>query len=402
MNQIPTLFAQKKDCCGCEACKTACPKGAISMSEDECGYRYPVIDEAYCIGCGRCKAVCAYQKRVEARTPKAAYAARSSDRAQAKKSASGGIFAALASEVLASGGGIVFGAAYSDDRRVHHIAIDSADALEALQGSKYTQSETGDCYKQAQEALKAGKKVLYSGTPCQIAGLYGYLGRDYENLVTVDLVCHGVPSGKMFRDYLSSIEAKEGGGIKDFSFRDKSLGWGKNGSVTLEKEGKTLKKKLWESESPYFYYFGQGVLARENCYSCPYASANRPADLTIGDFWGIERAHPDYLKDGWKEKEGISLILANSEKGVSALEAYGRLIEKKPSTFEKIAAGNHNLRAPSDPGKHESILADYRAGAWKALETRYQKKIGWHRYASRLKSLLPSGIKRTLKRMSQK
>lgn len=405
MNQtarkIPNLFEQKTDCCGCEACVNACPKRAISMVEDECGFRYPHIDESLCIACGRCKKVCAFQNKEETHSPIETYAARSSDRELAKKSSSGGIFAAIAAEVLASGG-IVFGAAFDKDWSVHHIPIESIDELNKLQGSKYTQSATGDAYKKAKDALKAGKTVLYSGTPCQIAGLYGYLGGDHEKLITIDLVCHGVPNDRMLREYLHGIEAKVGGEITDFTFRDKELGWGINGSVTLRKNNKVQKKILWRSESSYFAYFLDGWIYRENCYRCKYASAKRPADLTIGDYWGIASAHPEYLKDGWNEQEGISLIIVNSEKGCSAIKAFGQKLDLKPSAYDKAAAGNDNLNHPTAPGKRNEIIETYRNGGWDAVELRFKSKNRKQIYLGKVKHMLPKGVKRFIRRTLRK
>nr|MCR4903058.1 Coenzyme F420 hydrogenase/dehydrogenase, beta subunit C-terminal domain [Butyrivibrio sp.] len=196
----PVLFENKKDCCACGACLNICPKQAISMHEDEYGFIYPVVDEKLCIGCGACKKDCSYQNKDETNVPLECYAAVSKNKDQAKRSASAGIFSALATKTLLNGG-VVYGAAFDKAWNVNHISIGSADELYKLQGSKYTQSNTGKTFSEVKKALIEGKNVLYSGTPCQIAGLKGFLGKDYNNLLTVDIVCHGVPNNKMFKEY---------------------------------------------------------------------------------------------------------------------------------------------------------------------------------------------------------
>lgn len=397
--KVPVLFSRKGDCCGCGACAAACPMQAIAMVEDPFGFLYPVIDEEKCICCGKCKKVCGFQSWQVSNTPLRTYAAVSEDRGQSAQSASGGVFAAMASQVLERGG-LVCGAAYDADWTVRHELIAQPRELVRLQGSKYTHSHTRDAYTAVKAALEQGKTVLFSGTPCQISGLYGYLGGDRENLITVDIVCHGVPSGRFFREFVHSLERENSAEAVAFSFRDKKLGWGKNGSITLKKQGKTYKKYLWENENSYFYYFAQGALSRENCQSCPYACSARPADVTLGDYWGIEKAHPDYLRrEPMSDAVGISVVVANTEKGIAALERYGHGLCLHESTFEKAAAGNHRLRSAAGSDRREAVLQEYAQGGWDAVEARFRKKIGWRRYTSRLKAMLPTPAKRFLKRL---
>ena len=312
------LFENKKDCCGCGACFNACPKNAVSMQEDDFGYIFPVIDSSLCVECGKCKQVCAFQNHAETNTPQEVFAAAAKNSDIIMNSSSGGVFTALAGHIIENGG-IVFGAAFGEDWNVRHIAVENKDQLRLLRGSKYTQSSTGTAFRQAQELLRKGKTVLYSGTPCQIAGLKGFLGKEYDTLLTVDLVCHGVPNNRMLSDYIKLLEQKENGKIVKFTFRDKSIGWGKNGSAVIESpNGKRYRKKLWESASSYPYYFAASLICRENCYSCRYACSNRPADITLGDYWGIEKAHPQYLSDKLHDdSKGISVVIANTAKGSS-------------------------------------------------------------------------------------
>lgn len=387
--EIPVLYNEKKDCCACGACLNVCPRQAIHMVEDACGFCYPQIDENLCVKCGRCKQVCAFQNSKVENSPVRVFAGIAKDVSIRKVSASGGIFAAIAKKALEEGY-VVFGAVLQTDFVVKHIGIRSVEELWKLQGSKYTQSDIGQTYSEVKESLALGKKVLFSGTPCQIDGLYGYLGRDNENLLTIDIICHGVPSNKMFMDYIKSL----GEDISSFVFRDKSIGWGINGNATIN--GK--KKHIWQSSSPYLYYFTKGWIYRDNCYQCKYTCSHRPADITLGDYWGIEKQHPEYLgKDGWDEAKGISVIIANTSKGEATVNETGYALDLKESTFEKAAEANHQLRLPSDPGKRDDILRLYNDAGWTAVEKHFKDNIGWRYYSSLIKSFLPNSLKRFIK-----
>lgn len=388
----PCLYVEKRDCCGCGACLNICPKQAISMVEDEYGYRYPHIDEAVCVGCGMCKQVCSFQKEHDLHNPLYTYAAVAKNKQLIEKSSSGGVFASIASCFLKEQG-IVYGAVLNSNYQLQHQKVEDIKDLGLLQGSKYLQSDLGRCYKEVKELLENDTKVLFSGTPCQIDGLYGYLGRDYANLLTVDIVCHGVPSNKMFIDYVQTL----GETVTGFTFRDKSLGWGKNGSAIVS--GK--KVKLWESQSAYLYYFSRGWINRSNCYVCKYASLHRPADITLGDYWGIEKQHPDYLRQGWDEKRGISLVIVNTDKGKKCIDKCKFAIDFKISKSELAVVGNSQLREPSKPGRRKEILGEYLSGGWTGVEKSYKKKMKWRRYSSQVKSLIPMKIKRFLKAKRQ-
>ena len=395
--QIPVLYQEKSDCCGCGACMNICPRKAISMTEDECGFVYPEIDVELCIRCGKCKKVCAFQNTEEINYPLKTIAAVSKNKEQASNSASGGIFAAIA-ELFIKNNGVVYGAAFDEMWNVSHREISKVEELHVLQGSKYVQSNIGLTYTQAKEKLENGKKVLFSGTPCQIAGLKKYLGKKYENLLTIDIVCHGVPSGKIFQSYIKYLENKEDGTLKYFTFRDKKIGWGINGCAKFETpSGKIKEKKLWQSASSYLYYFVKGWIYRENCYYCKYAGKNRPGDITLGDYWGIEKEHPEYLQSsGWDENKGISVVIANSEKGEKYLHQI-ECLDTRPSLFEKAARANDQLNHPSSEGKRNEILSAFMKAGWCELEREYQKSIGLKRYASQLKAMIPKKLKKCLK-----
>ena len=393
------LFNEKKDCCGCGACFSVCPRNAISMEEDACGYVYPRIDDTLCVECGKCRQVCAFQNHTETNTPKEVYAAAAKSSDVIQNAASGGIFTVLADAVIDKGG-VVFGAAFGEDWSVQHTAAESKEQLQKLRGSKYTHSSTGDTFRQVQKLLKEGRYVLYSGTPCQIAGLYGFLGKAYENLLTVDLICHGVPSNRMFQDFVKALEQKENGRVVSFSFRDKSMGWGKNGSAVIESGGKTYRKKLWESASAYPYYFAKSLLSRENCYTCKYACANRPGDISLGDYWGIEKSHPEYLgKNGFDDTKGISAVIANTDQGKAALQLLQETACMKESAFEAAASGNERLRHGSECSpRRAELLALYEKDGWSALEKYHSDSVGLKKHMSFVKSLIPPALKRCLKR----
>ncbi len=394
VKSTPTLFDNKADCCACGACVNICPLGAIALKEDECGFLYPCINETVCVGCGKCKTVCNFQNNVCTNIPSETFAAVTRHSKILENSASGGIFASMAKTIL-NLGGVVFGAEFTNDFTIRHCSVADENQLHKLQGSKYAQSNTENTYKETKELLESDKKVLYSGTPCQIDGLKGFLGKDYENLITVDIVCHGVPSNKMLKDYIAVIENSHGGKATAFTFRDKKLGWGINGSVVINEK----KYKLWQSASSYFYYFLKGWIYRENCYKCKYASMHRPADITIGDFWGIEKEHPEYLKKvGWDAAKGVSLIIVNTEKGRTFFETAKENIDYELSDFNLAANHNHQLNYPTEIGNREEIISIYKEKGWNGLHKRFNEKIGFHKYSSQIKSMIPKSLKAFLKR----
>ncbi|MBE5834817.1 MAG: 4Fe-4S dicluster domain-containing protein [Butyrivibrio sp.] len=389
----PVLYLNKEDCCACGACLNICPKQAISMEEDELGFLYPQINKSLCIGCGACKRVCAFQNTDVENEPIKCFAAISRNAEQSKCSASGGVFAALATKIIKEGG-IVFGAAFDEGWNLRHTSVDCIDQLKVLQGSKYVQSNTLNTFSEVEDELNKGRMVLYSGTPCQIAGLFGYLGRDYNNLLTIDIVCHGVPNNRMLKEYIYLLEKKFRGKLSAFTFRDKAIGWGINGSAVIN--GKKIK--LWQSASSYIYYFTKASIYRENCYKCKYAGKHRPADLTIGDFWGIEKQHPEYLdKNNWNFPVGISLLIGNTIKGIQYINDISDYIDLKESTFHSVSVGNAQLQQPCKRDTRDEIVQFYKEYGFEALDNRFKKKIGIRKYSSILKAFLPNKVKILLK-----
>ena len=331
----------KHNCCGCAACVQACPKQCISFNEDEQGFRYPLVDESVCIDCGLCEKVCPVIHQADAKKPLKVYAAQNPNEEIRLKSSSGGIFTMLAESVIDEGG-VVFGVQFDKNWEVEHAYTESKEGLAAFRGSKYLQSRTGETYKQARDFLKAGRKVLYSGTSCQIAGLKKFLRKEYENLITVDVVCHGAPSPLVWRTYLNEFKKcpkgiagknsvcsslNETPVITGISFRDKSTGWKKFGFVLRGKSAsKADKNTVLSSVNTYkddvllyetldynlfMQVFLNNLCLRPSCSICPAKSGKCGSDITLADYWGIWNHYPQ-----WDDDKGTSLVLVNSSKGL--------------------------------------------------------------------------------------
>ena len=337
----------KKDCCGCEACAQCCPKRCISMQEDGEGFLYPRVDHSLCIDCGLCEKVCSVLHQDTPSEPLTVYAAKNPDDEVRRASSSGGIFTLLAESVLAENGG-VFGALFDKDWNVVHDYTESKKGLGAFRGSKYVQSRTGETFNQAERFLKAGRKVLFSGTPCQIMGLKRYLRKEYDNLLTVDFVCHGVPSPLVWRKYieetlvrqdekiqfrptLNHLFSDEMPLIEGISFRDKCLGWKKYSfALTLSKvttagEKNTVSLSSIFYDNAYMQAFLANLTLRPSCHACPAKCGRSGSDVTLGDFWGIEKIAPELDDD-----RGCSLLIINNPGVKGKLQKEGCLLAEYP------------------------------------------------------------------------
>jgi len=402
------LFENKESCCGCGACANICPKGAIAMKSDDLGFSYPAIDLNRCVSCGICKKVCSYQNGISLHEPVCAYAAVNKVQEQLEKSASGGVFAAVATYFLERGG-VVFGASldFEDGHPIAHlIGIEDVSQLECIQGSKYVQCAVEETYKQAKQNLDAGKEVLFSGTPCQIAGLYGYLMKDYSNLWTMDVICHGVPNICFFDDYLTMVGKKYGGIPIEYSFRNKMRGWDmKNARLDLKQQTGTVKHAYIPARvTSYNTLFYDCDSFRDNCYNCPYACKERVSDMTIGDFWGIEREHPELLKQAeFDERKGISCMLINTQKGI---ELCGKLSDKiylSESSFGKIAKKNGQLNHPSIRSERRKIVMEiYQKYGYDGVEKWFHKKYKKQIMIHSIYNVLPRKLRVALKSMIRK
>lgn len=394
------IYDNKINCCGCGACMNICPKQAISIKPDEYGFIYPEIDEIKCIECGLCKKVCGYQAEIIVPVINHTYVAVAKDENILANSASGGVFASLASEVI-NHGGVVFGCAMemvNNKLTPKHIMIDELKDLIKLQGSKYVQSFIGDTYNQVKNALNVKPVVLFCGTPCQIDGLKYFLQmKEYDNLITVDLICHGVPNAQMFQDYISKLEKKLKGKIIDYKFRDKSKSWGSNEKAVYLKSNTELSKLFSSGESSYYSLFLESSICRENCYSCKYANSNRVGDLTIGDFWGIEKEHPQYLKDIHTGK-GVSCIIANTENGRKTVNTFCGNLKLFPSNIQKAANQNNQLNHPSRKPKERDVIMElYKEKGYFAVDEYWKKAQGIKYYISIIKSKIPQKVKTRIK-----
>ena len=342
------LVKDSYSCCGCGACMNVCPKGAIEMREDPAGFKFPHIDTSKCIECGLCLKVCKFENP-ELAYPRAAYICQLKDENTLALSTSGGAFRAMAEKIIERGG-VVFGCAYTENKDglvPTTIAVDNIEELPKLSGSKYVQSEMGFAYKKAKGFLDKGRLVLFSGTPCHISGLYSYLGKPYDNLYTTDLICHGVPNLKMFQSELSRMEKKYKSKVKSFCFRDKRIAaWGKyKYSFELE-NGETHNGILYDSA--YLDLFLKGEIIRDSCFKCPYARQERVSDITIGDAWGAEIAHPNFeeLKGGiFNFKKGLSLALINTERGENFFSDLCAL-KSQQVDYKGMAKFNKMLNSP--------------------------------------------------------
>lgn len=333
----------KTQCCGCEACVQVCPRHCILFEEDEYGFCYPHTNMETCINCGLCEKSCPVINTGTEVFPMRKVASKNRNEEQRIKSSSGGVFILLAESVIRRGG-IVFGAAFDSEWSVRHLSADTIEGVMPFLGSKYVQSKIGDSYKVTKIHLDNGREVLFSGTSCQIAGLKHYLTKDYNNLLTIEVMCHGVPSPRVWREYLDNIQQPKGavnGGnmvfsslnecpsIEAISFRDKKDGWGNYGFVVryssdeLEAENNSLlpvksNVKIVETrephnENPYMQAFLSNAILRPICFSCPFKSGRSGADISLGDFWTVDQYLP-----GVNDDKGISLVYLLSEKGVNA------------------------------------------------------------------------------------
>lgn len=347
-------------CSGCGMCVQLCKHSAIKMISDIEGFLRPVVEPALCVDCGLCQKRCpanspAFVNRNE---PLKVFSGWSSDVEIRMASSSGGAFSEIAKYVI-SKNGVVFGVALDDNVQARHTYVEQEEDLCKLQGSKYVQSVIGNSYKEAEEFLRQGRLVLFSGTPCQIAGLYGYLHKDYENLLTIDLICHGVPSPRVFEDYKKWIEDKIHEKVSDVIFRCKKSSWI---FYSMGINSHTEKNKITAYSytgsyyaDPYIRVFLRDNILRPSCYSCQYASTKRVADFTIADWWGYKATCPD---DKDFERKGVSLLMCNSRKASEIVLELN--LDLRERTLEEAIRTNHSLRQPfSLPPTRDRFWRDY-------------------------------------------
>ena len=308
-------ISDKHNCCGCSACASICPKHCITMQADNEGFLYPEVDEEYCIDCGLCEKVCHELHPYDKREPIKVLAAINKDEEVRLKSSSGGIFYLLAEKTIAEGG-VVFGARFDEQWQVVIDYSDDMKGVEAFMGSKYVQARMATAYADAKRFLAEGRKVLFSGTPCQIAGLHHFLRKPYDNLLTVDIICHGTPSPKVWGMYLDEVVTAGRKANNDVQFRNKRNGW-KSFNFTMEynKDEQSASLCSHHQQNHFMRAFLRNMILRPSCYQCQAKSGRSNSDITIADFWGIKTEMPEMDDD-----KGTGLVLANTDKGQTALD----------------------------------------------------------------------------------
>lgn len=378
-------------CCGCEACKEICPVNCITMEYDSEGFLFPFVDKEKCINCNKCISVCSIfseNKNLEEIIKNIeVFAAWNKNEEIRKESSSGGIFSLLAENIL-NNNGIVIGAMFNGNNVVEHNFVDNIRDLYKLRGSKYVQSSTNGMYSLTKKYLEEGKEVLYSGTPCQIEGLYKFLNKEYENLITCGIVCHSVPSPKIFSDYIKYLENKYKSKVKNIFFRKKTKGW-RNSNFCVEFENKSIFE-----ESIYKNYFFQGfgscLYSRKSCYSCKY---KLNSDIIVGDFWGIELSQPEI-----DDNKGISLVISTSEKGKEILKKIKYKIKCFKNDFTKAIIKNPHIISSAQINKErKEFYLDYNKLGFERIINKYletdKRKLSFTSFLYRIKRKLMRKMK---------
>ena len=350
-------FCMDSRCTGCGACEAACPVEAISMKKDYEGFRIPVADEFRCIRCGKCHSVCQVFSKTESPECQHYYAVKNSDEIR-RVSSSGGVFRALAEQTFIESG-VVCAAAMDKNFHIYHTFASNPEELRPMCGTYYVQSDLRDSYSKVEEYLQNGVKVLFIGTPCQVAGLKKYLSKPYAHLLTCDILCHGAPTPAVFEEFIEFLKTK--GELSDFKFRDKSLGW-KGYHVSAVINGKFVKNKLWlQSFNNLFSY---NVINRLSCGSCAYTNYDRPGDLTIGDFWGLENSRKDLV-----DSLGVSLVITGTKAGE---EAFATLKFVQKVEVEKTQTEQNSLMKNSPiSGRRLQAFQTFRRKGYKAMMRKY-------------------------------
>ncbi len=367
------VITDRAQCSGCGACASLCPKDCITMVPDNEGFLYPKVNKELCINCGLCTKRCPVINKTESQNKEIqSYAARAKDEEILLKSSSGGMFSLFAKSVL-SKGGVVFGAAFCQDFSVKHTFIQSEKELPLLQGSKYVQSQIGESYIQAKAFLEEGRHVLFTGTPCQIGGLYAFLGKDYDTLITQDIICHGIPSPMVWKSYVSTLEQEADSKLSSVRFRDKKTGW-KNYSLNFSFENGTQYSWSHRDDS-YFKSFLMNLCLRPSCHQCAFKDKHRQSDITLADFWGIENVCQEL-----DHRNGTSFVSINSQKGKEFFTTLSQKTVSKQVDFEKAISFNSSMinSSPQNKNREKFMKTVERYGfisAKKLLQMNFFEKI---------------------------
>ncbi len=392
MNNINLL--DKRICTGCRMCEQICPFEAIKIVKNAEGFIEPMIMQDKCKMCGLCAQNCPQlnSNKINAQM-QVVYAVKNKNLEERKQSSSGGAFSVLANYVL-DNNGIVYGCALNNDLLPEHIAISDKQELHKLRGSKYVQSDTKNTYKEARKDLNNGQIVLYSGTPCQIAGLKAFLDKEYKNLITIDLVCHGVPSPKLFRKYLDWLEQKYKAKVIQYEFRNKEKnGWGLTSKIIFSNN---KIKYINASIDPYYNAFLKSDTYREVCYSCKYANENRVSDITLADYWGIQDKNIEFY-----DENGVSAVIINTKRGMEIFEKVLPKCDYVVSKISDVEEKNHNLKTPS-------MRSNIRNDIYNQLDKKEFKEFIKENLKFKpnlkdiLKNLVPTALKKQIKKFIRK
>lgn len=356
---------RKEDCCGCTACYSICPKNAITMQVDDMGFKYPVIDTDLCVDCGLCDKVCDFRHPVSAQLQQRylqplVYMVRHKDMQEVQTSRSGAMFIAL-SDYLFQQGGVVYGVGYSDHFKVVHKRVTNKKECLELKGSKYVQSDLTTVFRQVLQDLKADIPVLFSGTPCQTAGLDSFIPSKYKtNLYLCDIVCHGTPSPFIWNDYLNYWEKKKGLPVSVVDFRDKTKGWKAHfESFVFADQSKVIVRTFTD-------LFYKHLMFRPSCRVCRYTDTRRPSDITIADFWGWQKVDPEFNADD----KGCSLVLVQTDKGKRLFDMVSLDLNFREAPLEKCL--QPNLQYPSVFSEQYDVFwKDYREKGFVYVARRY-------------------------------
>lgn len=381
----------KVDCTGCRACEQLCPVKCITMIEDEEGFIFPHIDEEKCINCGLCKKRCPQLDKKIEKKESSIYAVKAKKIDNAKKSTSAGIAYILTKKIVENKGA-VFGCAYNENLKPIQVKAENEKDLEKMRGSKYVFSDTLHTYTEVKKVLEEDREVLYIGTPCQIGGLYAFLGKEYEKLLTIDIVCHGVPSQKIFSKYIKYLEKIFNQKVVNYEFRNKDKAiWGEFCAKVTFEDNKV--KYLDANMDPYYSNFLKGTIYRECCYECKYANTNRIGDITLADFWGIEQANPKFYSE-----QGVSLVFVNTQKGNEIFRKISENIIYCEHTKEDAIKKNGNLSNPTKRLEQRDIV--YNGIDNKDIEEFVKTNLKVKgKLKKRIKKMIPKKLKNIIKRI---
>ena len=362
------IIEDKRQCTGCSACVNSCPKSCITMQRDKEGFLYPSVNRELCIECGLCEKVCPVLNVQEKRVlGSVAYSCINTEEEIRKQSSSGGVFTALASYIIKQGG-VVFGAAFDEKFQVVHKCVEKIEDLDCLRGSKYVQSKIGDTYQQAKKYLQENRLVLFTGTPCQIGGLLAYLKRDYENLYTQDLICHGAPSPMVWEKYIDyRTSTANGAKPRKIAFRAKNEGW-KRFSVSFVFDNDTEYLQTLDKDL-YMKAFLKNLSLRPSCYQCAFKGLERESDITLADFWGIQNVMPEMDDD-----KGTSLVITQSEKGEKLFKEISKNLKFKQVDLNSAVKYNSAMiKSCATPKNREKFLYEINSDNFETVTGKFSK-----------------------------